>query len=193
MREYETISNKLEEALELTKTPVAVKLYEYMGDVDKTLEKFEGEERHCGMLKEVAVNKRSFYATENEYSCQNGSVALGLTEGDLKNVPKVDRIIEAVAYAPLEKATFKPDVIVLYVNPVQMMKIAQKLRRNAGKRTVGDFSGVQSLCADVVSKPFLTNESNMSVGCGGSRGFKNIDPDELVVGLTLSDAESIVN
>ena len=73
------------------------------------------------------------------------------------------------------------------------MKIAQKLRRNAGKRTVGDFSGVQSLCADVVSKPFLTNESNMSVGCGGSRGFKNIDPDELVVGLTLSDAESIVN
>lgn len=191
--DYEKICTILQKQFELDKTPVAVKLYEYSTDIGDDLEKYDGKERHCGMIFEAATNKTQFYATVDEYSCPNGAAALGLMDLELNNVPKVDPVIEAVAYAPLDKTTFKPDVIVLYVTPMQIMKISQILRRSAGKRFGGDFSGIQSLCADVVSKPYLTNESNLSVGCNGSRGFTDIKPEELVVGLTLSDAQSITD
>lgn len=193
VKDYEKLSEILQKQFELDKSPVAVKLYEYERDVDGSLKKFDGKERHCGMIYEAATNKTQFYATVDEYSCPNGAAALGLMDLQLKNVPQIDPIIEAVAYSPLEQARFKPDVIVLYVTPIQIMKVSQVLRRSAGKRFTGDFSGIQSLCADVVSKPYLTSESNLSVGCNGSRGFTDIKDEELIVGLTLEDAKSIVD
>ena len=101
--------------------------------------------------------------------------------------------MKAIGYAPLEKSPFKPDSIVIYVNPIQVMKISQILRQATGKRLQADFGGIASLCADVVAKPYLTNESNVSFACNGSRGFTDIDDGELVIGLTIEDVLSLVN
>ena len=68
-----------------------------------------------------------------------------------------------------------------------------RLRQATGKRLQADFGGIASLCADVVSKPYLTNESNVSFACNGSRGFTGIDDNELVIGLTMEDVLSLVN
>lgn len=192
--DYEKISQKLQTMFEIDKSPVSVKLYEYKDEASEVLSKYEGKERHCGMVYEVAKNKSVFYATYDEMSCPNGAIALGLLDAKLiDGVPKVDPIIEAVGYAPLEKSPFIPDSIVLYCNPIQIMKISQILRQATGKRLKGDFGGIASLCADVVSKPFLTNESNVSFACNGSRGFTDIADGELVIGLTIEDVLSLVN
>jgi uncharacterized protein (DUF169 family) len=192
--DYEMISEKLQTMFELDKSPVSVKLYEYEDEAEEILSKYEGKERHCGMVYEVAKNKTQFYATYDEYACPNGAIALGLLDAKLiDGVPKVDPIIKAVGYAPLEKSPFKPDSVVLYCNPIQIMKISQILRQATSKRLHADFGGIASLCADVVSKPYLTNESNVSFACNGSRGFTDIDDGELVIGLTMDDILSLVN
>ncbi|RAP44756.1 MAG: hypothetical protein BZ135_07715 [Methanosphaera sp. rholeuAM6] len=192
--DYEMISQKLQAMFELDKSPVSVKLYEYEDEASGILSKREGKERHCGMVYEAATKKSVFYATYDEMSCPNGAIALGLLDAKLiEGVPKVDPIMVAVGYAPLEKSPFVPDSVVLYCNPIQIMKISQILRQSSGKRLKGDFGGIASLCADVVSKPYLTNESNVSFACNGSRGFTDIDDGELVIGLTMEDVLNLVN
>lgn len=194
IEDYGQISEKLQIMFELDKSPVSVKLYEYEEEASELLEKYDGKERHCGMVYETATKKSVFYATYEEYSCPNGAIALGLLEAKLiDGVPKVDSIIKAVGYAPLEKSPFHPDSVVLYCNPIQIMKISQILRQATGKRLQGDFGGIASLCGDVVAKPYLISQSNVSFACNGSRGFTDIDDGELVIGLTMEDVLSITN
>lgn len=192
--DYVMISQKLQTMFELDKSPVSVKLYEYEDEASEVLSKYDGKERHCGMVYEVATKKSVFYATYDEMSCPNGAIALGLLDGNLiKGISKVNPIMQAVGYAPLEKSPFIPDSVVLYCNPIQIMKISQILRQATGKRLHADFGGIASLCADVVSKPYLTSESNVSFACNGSRGFTDISDEELVIGLTIEDVLSLVN
>ena len=195
VKDYEAISQKLQLMFELDKSPVSIKLYEYKDEINgKELQKHDKKERHCEMLYDVAKNKSKFYATLDEYACTKGAATLGLMDLELiDGIPKVDPIIEAVGYAPLEESPFEPDSVVLFCNPIQIMKISKILMQATGKRLKSDFAGTSSLCADVVSKPYLTNESNVSFGCNGSRGFTDIDDNELVIGLTMDDILSIVN
>lgn len=192
--DYKMMSKKIRVMFRLDKSPVAVKLYENEDEVKEILPKFEGKQRHCGMLYDVAKNKSSYYATVDEMTCINGATALGLLNGDLmEGVPKIDSMMGAVGYSPLEKSKFLPDVVIMYCNAIQIMNITQILRQATGKRMNADFGGVISLCGDVVAKPYNTNESNVSFACNGSRGFTDILPDEMVIGLTMDDVLSIVN
>lgn len=103
--DYEKISEKIQLMFEMDKSPVAVKLYENEDDVKEILQKDEGNERHCGMVYDVAENKSTYYATLDEMACSNGAIALGLLESKLiEGIPKIDSIIKAVAYLPLEKS-----------------------------------------------------------------------------------------
>ena len=52
--DYEEISNKLQTMFELDKSPVSVKLYEYEEEASEILSKYEGKDRHCGFVYEVA-------------------------------------------------------------------------------------------------------------------------------------------
>lgn len=192
--DYEMISQKIQTMFELDKSPVAVKLYEDEEEAKKILPKYEGKERHCGMVYDAAKNKSTYYATLDEISCPNGAIALGLMDAKLiEGVPKIEPIMNAVAYAPLEKSQFEPDSVIMYCNAIQIMKITQILRQSSGKRTHADSGGIASLCGDVVAKPYNTKESNASFACKGSRGFTDIRPDEMVIGLTMEDILSITN
>ncbi len=192
--DYIAISQKLQLMFELDKSPVSIKLYEYTDEISEELPKIQKKARHCEMVYEAAKNKSKFYATLDENSCTKGATVLGLMDSTLMNtIPKIDPIIEAVGYAPLEESPFVPDSVILYCNPVQIMKIARLLLQTTEKRINSDFGGVSSLCADVVAKPYLTNQSNVSFGCNGSREYTDIDDNELVMGLTMEDILSIVN
>lgn len=192
--DYEMISKKIQTMFELDKSPVAVKLYENEDDAKAILPKYEGKERHCAMVFDAAKNKSSYYATLDEISCPNGAIALGLMDAKLiEGVPKVDPIMKAVAYSPLEKSQFEPDSVIMYCGAMQIMKISQILRQSTGKRIHADSGGIASLCGDVVAKPYNTKESNVSFACNGSRGFTDIKPEEMVIGLTMEDILSMAN
>lgn len=191
---YNKISKKIQIMFQLDKSQVAVKLYENEEEAKEILTKYDGKQRHCGMVYDVAKNKTTYYATSDEMLCPNGAAALGLMDANLpEGIPKIDPIMEAVAYAPLEKCKFKPDSIIIYANATQIMNITQILRQATGKRMQADFGGTISICADIVSKPYLTKKSNVSFACNGSRGFTDIKPEEAVIGLTMEDILSIVN
>lgn len=187
--DYNQLSEKLIETLNLDKEPVAIKVYDNVDDVKDILPKYDGKARHCTITFEIAATGKSCYATADEINCPNGQIALGLVDQRTEAIPQITPLIEALGYAPLKNAVFEPDVIIIYVTPVQALKIAQLYRVAFNKRFEANFSGVASLCADAVSIPYNTNKSNMTLGCRGSRNFSDIKDEEMVLALKLYDLE----
>jgi len=107
-------------------------------------------------------------------------------------VPRTNKHFVASLYSPLEKASFKPDVIVVIGNPKQLLKIAQSNIYEKGGRNIVGFSGIQSVCADAVAQVYNTGEMNASFGCDGSRKNAKIADDELIVGIPAANLGSLV-
>jgi uncharacterized protein (DUF169 family) len=213
---YDFISQKIKDNLGLKKSPVAIKFVLREEDLPEGVSKIDDNIRHCEMVQK-ASHGDMFYATSEEQMCKGGAAAVGLQEAPEKvktgefylstgrfssigsakrtmdSIPKIDSIMYALVYAPLEKANFDPDVIVVIANPAQAMKLAQALVYTLGGRVEADFSGIQSICADAVAGPFLRKTANFTLGCSGSRKFADIKEDEVIVGLNGENIGCVVN
>jgi uncharacterized protein (DUF169 family) len=213
---YDMISNKIKEKLGLTKSPVAVKLLLRVEDIPEGVPKIEENIRHCEMVQKAAGGE-TFYATAEEEMCKGGAAAIGLIEPPEKfktgetyysmkrfssvasakrtvdAIPKIDPIMKAIAYAPLETAPFDPDVVVIIANPAQAMKLAQAMVYTLGGRFEADFAGIQSICADAVAGPYVNKRPNITLGCSGSRKFAGIEENDVIVGLNGENLGCVVN
>lgn len=213
---YDMISRELKERLGLDKSPVAIKFVLREEDIPEGIEKIDQNIRHCEMVQKAA-HGAIFYATNEEQMCKGGATAIGLMEAPekiksgefyqslgrfssigaakrtLDEIPKIDPMMKAVIYAPLEDIKFDPDVIVVICTPVQAMKLAQALVYTRGGKVEASFSGIQSLCADAVAGPFTKNTANITMGCSGSRGYANIRDDEVIVGMNGENIGCVVN
>jgi len=216
LNDYRELSLKIKDKLGLEKSPVAIKLFLKEEDIPEGIPKIEANLRHCEMVQK-AVEGETFYSTANEQQLCNGAGAIGLTEpsekvksgemhfslgkfsslGSAKRtvdaIPKIDPIMKAIVYAPLETAPFDPDVVVIICNPQQAMQLAQAMVYTLGGRFEADFAGIQSICGDVVAGPYTTKKPNITFGCEASRKFADITPYEVIVGMNGENIGCIVN
>jgi uncharacterized protein (DUF169 family) len=205
---YDTIAETLKTALELTGSPVAVKLAKNPEGIPEGVQPIEETVRHCQMISRARLNGEIFYATADKHVCMGGSWALGLRDltdslrsGEfyyklgkfeswaacmrtIHRIPHVpERETYATVYAPLEKTPFDPHVVVIVANPRTMLKLAQTTLYRLGGRIESSMSGIQSVCADATALPYLTGQVNYSLGCDGSRRFSGIEDHEMVMGI----------
>lgn len=212
---YDMVSRELKEKLGLDKSPVAIKFVLREEDIPEGIKKIDENIRHCEMVRRAAQGE-TFYATSKEQMCKGGASAIGLMEtpekiktGEfyqslgrfsslgsakrtMESIPKIDPMMKAIIYAPLEDIKFDPDVIVVISNPAQAMKLAQAMVYTRGGRVEASFSGIQSVCADAVAGPFINNTANFTLGCSGSRKFAGIKEDEVIVGMNGENIGCIV-
>jgi uncharacterized protein (DUF169 family) len=213
---YDEVSDKIKKSLGLEKSPVAIKFVLREKDLPKDIPKISESIRHCEMVQKAAQGE-TFYATAEEQLCKGGATAIGLMDapekvktgefyyelgrfsslGSAKRtmdaIPKIDNMMYALVYAPLEKANFHPDIIVIISNPAQAMKLSQALVYTLGGRVESNFAGIQSICADAVAGPFLRKTANITLGCSGSRKFADIKDEEVIVGLNGENIGCVVN
>ena len=215
MTDYADLSSKMKTLLGLKGSPVAVKLIRERGEIPAGVPELKEKVRHCEMVQKARAGD-VFYATKEQHACAGGGGALGIADtpekiktgefyyglGRFKTLDAAKRTMEAVPrtnkhfvaslYAPLEKAAFKPDVVVVIGNPKQLLKLAQSNIYEKGGRNIVSFSGIQSLCADAVAQVYDTGEMNATFGCDGSRKYAKIADDELVVGIPAAKIEGLV-
>ncbi len=213
---YASISGELKEKLGLEKSPVAIKFILREKDLPEGIEKLDKPIRHCEMVQKAAQGA-VFYATFEEQACKGGAAAIGAGEAPEKlktgefyydlgrfsslgaakrtmdAIPKIDIRSYAIVYAPLEKVSFDPDVIVVIANPAQAMKLSQALVYTLGGRVEADFAGIQSICADAVAGPFTRKTANITLGCSGSRQYADIKENEVIIGLNAENIGCVVN
>ena len=212
---YDMVSRELKEKLGLNKSPVAIKFILREEDIPEGIEKIDENIRHCEMVQKAAQGA-AFYATSEEQLCKGGAAAIGLMEAPekiktgefyqslgrfkslgsakrtMEDIPKIDPMMKAIIYAPLENVKFDPDVIVVICKPAQAMKLAQAMVYTRGGRVEASFSGIQSVCADAVAGPFTKNTANFTLGCSGSRKFAGIEEEEVIVGMNGENIGCVV-
>jgi uncharacterized protein (DUF169 family) len=135
-------------------------------------------------------------------SCVLGSVALGLekrlghyADGNLcvdlytdslkagrASEDSVPRLPEGryvgVVTAPLNRAAFEPDTIIIYGNGAQVMRLGQAWLWKRGGTMNSEFRGRVD-CADLAIAPMLKGEPQMIVPCTGDRIFGQVQDHEV--------------
>lgn len=214
MTDYAAISEELKSVLNLTGSPVAVKLAKSAEEIPEGVPEIEEVTRHCRMIS-LAREGKIFYATDAKHQCGGGAWALGLREiGEalktgqhymklgkyssinasrrtMETIPSLPQETYATIYAPLEKAPFVPDAVIIFARPAAMLKLAQSTLYRLGGRIYPEFSGIQSVCSDSAAYVIETGEPNFSLGCDGSRKFSGIGPDEMVAGFPAEMIEEV--
>ncbi len=154
---YKELSLKIKDKLVLEISPVAIKLVLNEDNIPEGISKIEENLKHCEMVQK-AVKGETFYSTAKEQQSCNGAGAIGLIEppenvksgemhyslgrfsslGSAKRtvdaIPKINSIMNAIAYAPLETAQYNPDVVIIICNPQQAMKLTQAMVYTLGGR-----------------------------------------------------------
>ncbi|MDO5849226.1 MAG: DUF169 domain-containing protein [Methanobrevibacter sp.] len=204
-----------EKHAKVTSKPVAVKFFDSPDEIPEGIDLIDETIRHCQMVKKASFGEK-FYSTLEQQQCKGGAGALGLgpmppkvasgetyynlgrfesleiakdTVDELSVVPVEHK---GIIYAPLDEATYEPDVIVIISEPISAMKIAQALVYNDGDKVRPNFAGIQSLCGDAVANPIITKGVNITMGCDGSRKAAKVKDNELAIGIAKEKIEQVV-
>ena len=90
--------------------------------------------------------------------------------------------IEAIVLAPLERASFEPDTILMYGNPAQVMRLTQAWSYMAGERVPGHFGGKVE-CDEYLIAPFKTQSPRVVIPGQGERIFAGTQDEEVTFAL----------
>ncbi len=88
----------------------------------------------------------------------------------INSIPHFKGNIIGLQLSPVEKAKFKPDVLVFILNPRDAMRLAQTLAYN-GRPIRAEFSSITAACGEIIAMPIKEKRPNLSLGCKGSRRF----------------------
>ena len=206
----------IESKIKLDAKPVAMKLIKTEEDLPEGYELIDEKIRHCEMVRKASLGNK-FYSTIEEQMCLGGAGAIGLRDmpeklangekyfslgrfQDLetaKNLTAKLSIVKDIhwgmVYAPLDEADFEADVIQIITEPVGGMKLAQSIVYKTGEKACGMFAGIQSLCGDAFSKPYIEGGINFTLGCDGSRKAADIKDEEMAVGISKEMIEEVIS
>ena len=73
------------------------------------------------------------------------------------------------------------------------MKLAQSIVYKTGEKIKPSFAGIQSLCGDAFSNPYINEDVNFTLGCDGSRKAADIKDNEMTVGISKAKIEEVVS
>lgn len=168
------------------------------------IKKLDKKLAFCEMLPE-AQEGSTFYATKEDFECV-GPILLGMVGHDpifesgqigprleifkearansrlYPYIPRVtSNIVNYVAFAPLDKLTFEPDVLVLATNPAQAEIILRASSYTTGKMWCGKATPVMG-CAWILIYPYLSGEINFII-TGLIHGIKarQVFPDGIIL------------
>ena len=91
-----------------------------------------------------------------------------------------------------DDANIEPDVIVMSVRPVELTRIIQAYQFHSGKRVNASMGGLRVVNSDLIIRPYLTQEMNVSNFCLGARLIAEFEADKMGVGMPFHIGKDIV-
>jgi uncharacterized protein (DUF169 family) len=138
------------------------------------------------------------YAEEPDF-IKDGSVVYPLyvsnmeaakrTQETTPKMPKADT--GAILVAPLHRAAFEPDVIILYGNAAQIVRMVQGALYHEGGYIESRFSG-RGACGGEITVPLTQQKCNVIAPGGGERVFALTSDEELAFAVPSSQFQSFI-
>ena len=98
----------------------------------------------------------------------------------------------AVVYSPLEWTKVEPDVVLIYLNPAQIMRCLHGSTWQTGKPVICSFSGRAASCTEGVLGAFLDQAPKIVVPGNGDRVWAATQDHEMVYALPATHLEALV-
>jgi uncharacterized protein (DUF169 family) len=202
-------AHKLQHALGLTSTPVAVA---FRAEPPPGVPRVEGPMAAGCAYWSHAAEGHVFYTTpEDHYGCPVGAHTHGvslpkeraheltdvvgtmlsleyLREEELRVIPHRVQPLGVAVYAPLSDATFEPDVVVVRGTPRQVMLLSE------AARAAGAFDGSATMgrpaCA-MIPHTEQHQRGVTSLGCIGNRVYTGLGDDELYFAMPGAKVDAI--
>ncbi|HWQ62708.1 MAG TPA: DUF169 domain-containing protein, partial [Negativicutes bacterium] len=96
-----------------------------------------------------------------------------------------------IVIAPLHKTDFVPDVILVYGNPGQIVRLVQGGNYAEGGGIESRFCG-RSACASELITPYLKQRANLTIPGGGEKVFGQTNDDEMAFAFPYGKAAEII-
>ena len=86
----------------------------------------------------------------------------------------------------------EPDVVILSVRPVELTRIIQAYQFQTGKRVTASMGGLRVVNSDLMVRPYLSQEMNISTYCLGARLIGQFEGNRLGIGMPFSQFQEMV-
>jgi uncharacterized protein (DUF169 family) len=217
MGKYEKLNDEINKYLRLATFPVGVKLLEDKEDLNniKFLKKPEKKIAICQIFSYARYYGWTMGCTKEDNLCPLAEISLGFEESyrlfeegaffvgrynetkeaakkTTATMPKLpyDKYSAIIAGA-LERIDFEPDVILIWGNSAQIMRIIQGyLWKKGGRVSMSTFC--DGVCADTISNAILTNDLQIAFPCLGDRRFGMALDTDLIASIPLGIIDEII-
>jgi len=98
-----------------------------------------------------------------------------------------------VVYSPLEWTKLEPDIILMYVNPAQLMRLAHAATYKKGTPIGGSFAGRAGSCTEGVIGAFLDKTPKIVLPGNGDRVWAACQDHEMIMALPGSFLADLVD
>lgn len=130
---------------------------------------------------------------------KDGSICYPLYTKDLetgaitqKATPKLPMgQANSIVVAPLDRADFEPDVILIYCNPGQAVRLIQGALYHEGGTIESKFMG-RAACGSEIVTPLVSGKCNIVIPGGGEKVFAMTGDDELIFAMPTAKAEELI-
>jgi uncharacterized protein (DUF169 family) len=171
--------------------PVGVK---FSSGVPENVERLEENMAFCEMLKRAQEGK-AFFADANNHTCEAGLYVLGQADAPepfiggafgaglqiyeaprsasrlYLHIPKIGRgVVHHVAFSPLDKLSFEPDLLVILAETHQTEILLRAMSYRTGQMWISRYTPAIG-CAWIYIYPYLNGELNYAV-TGFGHGMK---------------------
>ena len=85
-----------------------------------------------------------------------------------------------------------PDIVILNVRPVELTKLLQSYQYVTSRPIKAHMNPLRAVDADLIARPYLTGEINISSYCLGARTLARFDGDRMGVGIPLAAFERLL-
>jgi len=150
LSEFNKYGEELEKALILRTSPVAVKMLEKEGDIPKeAIRPKRDRGQHIAQCQAFALSRRegtTVAMLKDDHWCPTAMMAYGMVDRP-DSVTKWTHPYESfeqgkyigIVTAPLKKATFVPDVVLVYLNPAQLRSLLLSMKVDDVPQVSGRF------------------------------------------------------
>lgn len=206
--------------LDAKRKPVGVKFFFNREDfMNFPVEQRDRKVTYCNAVQLASKGQKMKLTKENQ-ACGNGAFALNFVDvpEGIKNgkgrfskgiytnqeISKsindemlfMDQRPFGIAVMPLEDYDQAPDVVIIIGGTYQVMRVLQGYGYHYGYPQNLKTVGLQALCHDLTTRPYRTNDINLTLLCPGTRLVADWEADEAGVGIAwdkwLNTVEGLV-
>ena len=216
--DWKQVSDELNEYLRPQTFPVGIRMLRHGEPVPEGAKRPRDFKKHFANCQTIDMSRRygwSLCLTREDSICSLGITALGfdrnlrfMAEGNLcegmytatadagaRSEAAVDKFdhdtYAGLVVAPLHRMNFEPDLVCIYANPAQVMRLVQGALWRRGGKLTSSFGGRVD-CSEIIVTTMQTQECQVILPCSGDRIFGQTQDHEMAFAMPAGKVPEVM-